>query len=155
MKIRERLKKIREGLKIVVQHSVYDAARHNGLAIEYPEGMPANYTGHLDTDDPPRFIAVNPELARLDQVRVIAREIARYGQLRQLNSPVIDRSWKWTLLANAPVRTREKICAIDIEVRAQWLLILFTSHDDFRALFKNHLTRFLFAGFAQHAIAEL
>jgi len=86
--------------------------------------MPVKYHGHLDPHDEPRFIAVNRDLPHWEQDLVIAREIARYAQDRRCNSPLLDRPWKWEMLAIAPDETKQIICKLDIDSRANWLMLL-------------------------------
>jgi hypothetical protein len=123
MTIKEHIRGVRASLKELFSHSIYEAAQFNGLAIEYPSGMPANYDGHLDTHDTPRFIAVNPDLPQREQVYIIAREIGRLAQLRGQPSIFTDSSWKRNLLATAPTETKDLINRLDVEVRAYWIML--------------------------------
>jgi hypothetical protein len=148
MKIRELLKKIRAALKELFKYSVYDAAKFNGLAIEYPQGIPAKFDGHLDTDDPPRFIAVNPQLPKHEQVYVIARELARFAQQRQVDSLFVNRPWKRRLLATAPVATRGLIYRLDLEVRADWVMYWHAAKADYFSYIKHHRRKQLAIMFA-------
>ncbi len=147
MKIREKLKTLRAELKALFAHSIYEAAEFNGLAIEYPEGMPPKYTGRLDTDEKPRFIAVNPDLSEDERVYIIAREIGRYAQLRGCNSLFIDRPWKWNLLATAPAQTRDYIYALDVEVRAYWIMLWHANRTTLSAFPKRHPKTYYLASY--------
>jgi hypothetical protein len=139
MKIREHLKQIRAGLKQLFSHSIYEAAAFNKLAIEYWEGMPAHYEGHLDTtNEQPRFIAVNKDLQIEDQVYAIAREIGRYNQLCGRNSPLICGPRQWNLLATAPTETRDFILSLDVEVRAYWIMFWHANKNTFCGIPKRH-----------------
>src|ERR1019366_6953368 len=123
MNIPAPLKKLRAGLKELFSHSIYEAAEYNGLAVEYWGDMPAHYDAHLDTtNEKPRYIAVNPDLAHDKQVYVIAREIARYAQIRRVNSPFLSRPSQWNLLATAPAETRDFILNVDLEIRTYWIM---------------------------------
>jgi hypothetical protein len=147
MKIRQKLKQIREELKNLFKYSMDKAAAFNDLTIEYPNGMPAKYDGHLDTHEKPRFIAVNPDLPKQDQVYVIAREIGRYWHIRRKDSPFIDRRWKWDLLARVPAETRDFIYRLDVEVRAYWIMYWHGGRNDF---YKHHPKKYFTALFAHH-----
>lgn len=147
MKIREKLKILRAELKALFAHSIYEAAEFNGLAIEYPEGMPLKYTGCLDTEDKPRFIAVNPNLPEDERVYIIAREIGRYAQLRGCNSLFIDRPWKWNLLAISPGQTRDFIYALDVEVRAYWIMFWHAKKNTLSAFPKRHPRTYYLASY--------
>jgi hypothetical protein len=157
MKIRDHLKKWREQLRAELKelfgHSIYEAAAYNKLAIEYLEGMPAKYTGHLDTHEEPRFIAVNPDLSEQDQVYVIAREIGRYAQLRRIDSPLLYGPRKWDLLATAPNETRNLILELDLEVRAYWIMYWHAGKKNFFGFFKRHRKKYLAAMFS-NAISD-
>jgi|CZKV01.1.fsa_nt_gi hypothetical protein len=139
------LKKIRAELKEMFSHDIYEAAKHNGLAIEYWESMPAHYDGHLDTtNEKPRFIGVNPDLPPIDQVYAIAREIARYAQLRQVNSLVLSRPSQWNLLPTAPAETRDYILNVDLEIRTYWIMHWHAgSNKDFFGFYRRHPKKML------------
>jgi hypothetical protein len=138
MKIWEQLKNIRRQLTASFNHSIYDAAKFNGLAIEYWDGMPAHFNGRLDTtNEVPRFIAVNSDLPRREQTYVIAREIARFWQQRQSDSLVFNRPWKRELLATAPAETRSLIYRLDLEWRTYLIMYWHARKDDFFG-FYNH-----------------
>ena len=147
MKIREKLKTLRAELKALFAHSIYEAAEFNGLAIEYPEGMPPKYTGRLDTEDKPRFIAVNRDLPEDERVYIIAREIGRYAQLRGRNSLFVDRPWKWNLLATAPAQTRDFIHGIDVEVRAYWIMFWHADRNTLSSFPKRHPRTYYLASY--------
>jgi hypothetical protein len=151
MKIREYFKRVREkfraAMKEMFGHSIYEAAEFNGLAIEYWEHMPAHYDGHLDTtNEKPRFIAVNPDLPKEDQVYVIAREIGHYAQRRRIDSPFMDRPWRWNLLATAPTETRNLILKVDLEVRAHWIMYWHAGRG-FSGFYKRHRKKSLIGSY--------
>jgi hypothetical protein len=154
MKIREHFEKLRNELRESFKYSVYDAAALNDLAIEYWERMPAYYDGHLDTTtEKPRFIAVNPDLPKQDQVYVIAREIGRLAQIRRIDSPFINRPWKWNLLATAPAEIRDLIYRLDVEVRAECVMYFLAAKYDFFGFYKRHPKKLLVI-FNAHLISD-
>lgn len=115
-----------------------NVANRNGLNIEHLDNMPAKYDGHLDSHDEPRFIAVKRDLTQWKQAFVIAREISRCAQDRRCNSLLLNRPWKWEMLAIAPDETKQTICELDIESRAHLLMTLCATGDDFRAFCRRH-----------------
>jgi hypothetical protein len=151
MKILEQLKKIRAGLKELFSHSIYEAAEFNGLAIEYWKDMGPKFDGRLDTtNEKPRFIGVNPDLPHQDQVYVIAREIARYAQLRQVNSPFLSCPTQWNLLATAPIETRDFILKVDLEIRTYWIMYWHAGKNDvFFGFYKRHPKKKSLVGYSQ------
>jgi hypothetical protein len=143
MKIRERLKAILADRKPLSGRSMCDAAQFNALAIEYANGMPANYDGHLDTDEPPRFIAVNPDWTREDQDYFIAREIARFHQLCRRDSHIINHPRRWNSLATAPTKTRDFIYRFDVELRAEGIMFWYATKHNYLGFPKRHPKTFL------------
>ncbi len=143
MKIRERLEAIRADPKPLSGRSMCGAAQFNALAIEYPSAMPANYDGHLDTDEPPRFIAVNPDLTEEHRDYIIAREIARFHQLCRRDSHIINSPRRWNLLATAPTKTRDSICRLDVEMRANSIMFWHATRSNLLSFPKRHPKTFL------------
>ena len=119
------------------------AAQFNALAIEYPSAMPANYDGHLDTDEPPRFIAVNPDLNEEHRDYIIAREIARFHQLCRRDSHIINSPRRWNLLATAPTEARDSICRLDVQMRAYNIMFWHATRSNFLSFPKRHPKTFL------------
>jgi hypothetical protein len=150
MKIREYLSKLRSELDQMFKYSLDDAANFNGLAIEPFEDMPPTYTGHLDTYDNPRFIGVNADLPEHERKYVKARELGRYFQRLRRDSIVINRPWKWNLLATAPTETRDFIMSLDIEWRAYWLMYWHAGKKDFFGFIKRYPKKYFAVLFADN-----
>jgi hypothetical protein len=140
MKIREFLKKIREGLK---SPSIYEVTRFHGLPVEYWECLSNTHNdGHLDELEKPHYIAVNPDLPEHVRVYVIAREFARFAQQRHFPSTVFNRPWKLSLLATAPVETREKLYRLDLEFRTHFIFSSCAKRSDIVGFFKHPHKKF-------------
>jgi hypothetical protein len=125
-------------MSIRSKYTIIDVANNTGLPVEFLEGMPAKYNGHLDMHDEPRFIGVNRDLPQCDQIYTIAREIGFYHQNRQCHSMVLNHPWKWGMLTIAPDQITQKVRQLDAESRAFCLLMLYSTRDDFRAFVKRH-----------------
>jgi hypothetical protein len=117
---------------------MFEVAQKADLPIEYLDGMPAQIDGWLDSHTTPRFISVNRNLPQHEQVFAIARELGFYAQQRLCNSLILDRPWKWEVLARAPEELRQKIRLLDAGHRAHWLMLFFATGDEFRAFVKKH-----------------
>ncbi len=139
MKLIAYLRKLRDQVRDQFKHSVYDAAKFNGLEIEYWNGMPAKFDGRLDPiGEPPKFIAVNPDLQKQDQVYVIAREIARHRQTCPDNSIFVTSAWKKRLYAIAPIEIKNQIKAMDLEFLTYWTMYWHAGKRDFFGFYRRH-----------------
>ena len=139
---KEKFVALRKKWGIENRYSMAEIAQKSGLLVEYLKNAPRNFTGFLDWHDEPRFIAVNPELPPHEQVLFIARQLALRAHQRRYNSMVLDRPWKWKMLDAAPEPLRNKICQLDVEYRAHWLMLFFASGDEFRAFTRANPKRF-------------
>jgi hypothetical protein len=133
---------LRKKYGIKNRYSMTEIAQKSGLPVEYLENMPANFAGYLDWHPDPRFIAVNRDLPAHEQAWFIARQIAARAQDQRYNSLVLNRPWKWEMLDAAPENLKQKISQLDIEYRAHWLMLFFTTGDEFRAFIKADPKRF-------------
>jgi hypothetical protein len=119
------------------------------LAIELSDDLPAKCDARLDPDDNPRYIKVNRNLPQYMQVFGIGRECGFLLQQRGYNSLVLNRPWKWKLLAAAPDEIRQKLFHLDAEGRASWFMIFNAKRDHFRAFRKNQPKKFFRMMFAE------
>ena len=124
------------------QYSIAEIAHKSGLPVEYLKHRPANYQGYIDWSADPRFIAVNPDLPAHEQALFIARQLAFRAHQQRCNSLALNRPWKWEMLDTAPEKLKQKICQLDIEYRAHWLMLFFTTGDEFRAFIRADPKRF-------------
>jgi hypothetical protein len=133
---------LRNELTALFKHSLHDAAKYNGLAIEQWEGMPAQYTAHLDTEhdnqEAPSFIAVNASLPSEEKAYQIALTLGGHLRIQRRDSLVIDRPWKQRLFDQAPVEFRDKVLHLDNEVRAFWLMYWHAGKKDFFGFYRSH-----------------
>ena len=51
---------------------------------------------------------------------------------------VLNSPWKWEMLSIAPDEISQKVRQLDLEHRAFWLLMFYTTRDEFRAFIKRH-----------------
>ena len=149
---KEILVALRKKWGIKNKHSISDIAQRAGLPVEYLENSPANFAGFLDWHNDPRFIAVNRELPAHEQAWFIAQQIAVCAQQRRSNSLALDRPWKWEMLDAAPAKLKQKISQMDIEYRAQWLMLFFATGDEFRAFIRADRKRFWSPGFTDNIV---
>ena len=115
-----------------------EVVKNAGLTVEPVDDMPAKYDGHLDTHAEPRFIAVKRELHPADKTYVIAREVGRCAQYYQRDSPIINRPWKWRVLAEAPEEVRSRIRKLDAEFRGYCLMALCATREDLVGFIKRN-----------------
>ena len=127
---------MRAKLNLRPRLTMAEFAKNAGLPIVYLADRPPNFPGYLDSNDEPRFIAVNRDLPAYAQAFFIAGEVAFCAQQRRCNSIALDRPWKWAMLDAAPEELRDKLLAIDAEYRAQCFMLLFSTGDEFRAFIK-------------------
>jgi hypothetical protein len=132
---------IRVKLNLKPQYTLPEIAQKGGMPVEYLENVPANYEGFMDWNDEPRFIAVNRDLPAHDRALFIARQLALRAQQRRFNSLVLDRPWKWEMFDAAPAKLKSKISQLDIEYRAHWLMLFWSTGDEFRAFIRAKPTR--------------
>jgi hypothetical protein len=139
---KEFLVSLRRKYGIKNRYSMTEIAERAGLPVEYLENIPKNCDGFLDWHDDPRFIAVNRNLPAHEQVLFIARQLATCAQKQRRNSLALDRPWKWEMFDAAPAALKQKISQMDIEYRAHWLMMFFSTGDEFRAFMKANPKRF-------------
>ena len=119
-----------------------EIAQKAGLAVENLENIPTTMEGFLDWNPDPRFIAVNCNLPAHDQVLFIARQLATCAQQQRRNSLALDKPWKWEMFDAAPAALKQKISQMDIEYRAHWFMLFFSTGDEFRAFIRANPKRF-------------
>jgi hypothetical protein len=133
---------LRKKYGIKNKYTLTQIAQKAGLPVEYLKNIPASYAGFLDSHPTPRFIAVNRDLPHHEQALFIARQIAVWAQQQRYNSLALDHPWKWQMLDAAPDKLKQRICQMDIEYRAHWLMLFFATGDEFRAFIKADPKRF-------------
>lgn len=153
---------LRAKLKYRPPFTMFELSQREGLEVESLANMPARFDAWLDPHECPRFIAVNPNRPRHDQLFAIAREIGFCAQQRGFNSFILNRPWKWDVFAAAPDKLKQKISLIDAEHRAHWLMAWYATGDEFRAYVKAHpkkvvamLYTDVVAGFYLHTLRVL
>lgn len=139
---KEKFVALRKKWGIKNKYTITDIAQKAGLPVEYLKYRPANFAGYLDRHPDPRFIAVNRDLPAHEQALFIARQIAVRAQEQRYNSVALNRPWKWEMLDAAPEKLKQRICQLDIEYRAHWLMLFFATGDEFRAYIKANPKRF-------------
>jgi len=130
---KEKFVALRKKWGIKNKYTITDIAQKAGLPVQYLKNRPVNFAGYVDWFPNPRFIAVNPDLPAHEQALFIARQIAVRAQEQRYNSVALNRPWKWEMLDAAPEILKQKICQLDIEYRAHWLMLFFATGDEFRA----------------------
>jgi hypothetical protein len=138
---KEKFVALRKKWGIKNQYSMTEIAHKSGLPVEYLKHRPANYQGYIDWTSDPRFIAVNPDLPPHEQAFFIAQQLALRAHQQRCNSLTLNRPWKWEMLDAAPDQLRKRICQMDIEYRAHWLMLFFATGDEFRAFIKANPKR--------------
>jgi hypothetical protein len=151
-RVKENLVSLRKKYGIMRQYSMDDIARNAGLPVEYLENIPTSFEGFLDMKLNPRFIVVNPNLPAHDQALSMARQLATCAHQRRCNSLALDRPWKWEMFDAAPAELKQKISELDIEHRAHWLMLFFTTGDEFRAFIKADPKRFWANSFTSNIV---
>lgn len=134
------------------RYSMTEIAQKAGLPVEYLKSAPKIFDGFLDCHDEPRFIAVNRELPPHQQAFFIARQVAFRAHQQRYNSLALDLPWKWEMLDAAPADLKEKISQLDIEDRAHWFMLVFTTGDEFRAFIKESPKRFWSHAFTTNVV---
>ena len=133
---KEKFVAMRKKWGIKNRYSMAEIAHKSGLPVEYLKHRPVNYQGYIHWTGDPRFIAVNPDLPAHEQAWLIARQLALRAHQQKYNSFALDRPWKWAMLDAAPEKLKQKICQLDIEYRAHFLMLFFATGDEFRAYVK-------------------
>jgi hypothetical protein len=144
---------IRAKLNLKPKYSVSDLSKMVGLPVEYPEYRPAEFVGYLYYSEDACFIAVNQDLPASQQAWFIAQQIAFHNQRRGFDSLCLNRPWKWEMLALAPDELRQKICKLDEESRADFIMLNHATGDEFRAYMKSHLGRLFWMLFTDNYVA--
>ena len=139
---KEKFVALRKKYGIKNKYTIADIAQKSGLLVLYLKNKPANFPGYLDWHPEPRFIAVNQDLPAHEQAWFIARQIAAWAQQQRYNSLTLNRPWKWEMLEAAPEKLKQKICELDIECRAHFLMLFFATGDEFRAFTRADPKRF-------------
>jgi hypothetical protein len=134
---------IRKKLNLRPKSTMAEVARRSGLPVEDLKNMPANFAGFLDWHPDPRFIAVNRDLPAHERAWFIARQLAWRAQQQRDNSLALDRPWKWQMFDAAPAGLKEKISQMDVEYRAHWLMLFWSTGDEFRAYVRMNLQKAL------------
>jgi hypothetical protein len=138
---KDKLVALRKKWGIKNRYSMAEVAHKSGLPVEYLKNAPRNYEGFLDWSNDPRFIAVNRELPAHEQAWFIARQLASRAHEQRYNSIALNRPWKWEMLDVAPEKLKQKIIHLDIEDRAHWLMLFWSTGDEFRAFIKADTKR--------------
>ena len=139
---KEKFVALRKKWGIKNKYTITEIAQKVGLPVEDLKNRPANFAGYLDWHPEPRFIAVNRDLPAHEQALFIARQIAVWAQQQRYNSVVLNRPWKWQMFDAAPAGLKEKISQMDIEYRAHWLMLFWSTGDEFRAFIRADPKRF-------------
>jgi hypothetical protein len=124
-----------------------------GLPVKYPEYRPAAIVGYLYSRKEPYFIAVNRDFPADQQAWFIAQQIAFHNQRKGFDSLCLNSRWKWEMLAVAPDELKRKICKLDEESRADFIMLNHATGDEFRSYMKNHLGRLFWMLFTDNYIA--
>jgi hypothetical protein len=144
---------VRRKFNVKPKYTLPEIAQKAGMPVEYLENVPATYEGFLDWHAEPRFIAVNRDLPAHDQAFFVARQLALRAQQQRFDSMVLNRAWKWKIFDAAPAKLKTKISQLDIEFRAHWLMLFWSTGDEFRAFIRADPKRFLGGSFNINVVA--
>lgn len=144
---------LRVKLNLKPGYTMAEIAQAAGLPVVNLENRPANFEGYLDRHDAPRFIAVNPDLPAHQLAWFTARQIAYCAQKQRCNSLALNQPWKWEMLDAAPDDLKNKILALDAEYRAHWLMMAFSTGDEFRAFVRENPKRYWSHAFTPNVVA--
>jgi len=139
---KEKFVALRKKWGIKHRYSIQDIAEKSGLPVQFLKNRPADFAGYMDWNPTPRFIAVNGDLPAHEQAWFIARQLAVWAQEERFDSLALDRPWKWQVLDAAPEQIRNEICRMDVDYRANWLMLFWATGDEFRAFIRANPKRF-------------
>ena len=146
MKLSEKWKQIREGVRKFYSVTLNDIANNHGLAVEYTPELPAKVDGFLDRHELPRFIAVNSKLDSVNQNYAICREVSRLRQDSRLNSMVLSSAKRWRLCDGAPKSIQAQILRLDLEHRSLMMLAFWGKSREYIEYHKRNPTKIFRTG---------
>jgi regulator of sirC expression with transglutaminase-like and TPR domain len=128
--------------------TVFDIARHLGLAIEYSADLPGQFYGQLEQRDEPRYILINSNQPEFEQHFTIAHELAHYvlhhnRPRRKISNWFLNRQWKIKRLDKACRVTKRFLPVMfhrewEADIWAMLLLLQISARDDLTKYIEHH-----------------
>jgi len=135
-------------VKREARYTIYDVVEHFGLVLELHHDLPDSAAGFLDRSPEPKFIAVNANLPKCEQVFTIAHELGHYVKHPDRSALryrpwYLDRPWKSPRMIRVSMLAERYIARwFNIERQADlWalsVLLNIGAVDEMRAWLEHH-----------------